>query len=129
MATAAEIYTAYSCEFGGRWSKTAFGKAIAERFEKQKPKSGPYRDKVVYSGIRVAAGSAQDRDFPEKSGNWDGLGPVSKMILKELADSKGVSWKPVPTSPTSPTGDLFEASVSRGSEVGADDDFFGEGGQ
>jgi hypothetical protein len=108
MATAAELYEVYSSEFGGKWTKTGFGKALAERFEKQKPKSGPYRDKVVYVGIRVATADSPintgeagttDRDFFEENDNWDQLGPVGRTLPYDLPNSRTGFTKLVPTSP------------------------------
>lgn len=36
-----------------RWSKTKFGRELADRYSKEKVKSGPYRDQVVYRGLRL----------------------------------------------------------------------------
>jgi putative DNA primase/helicase len=52
-ATAEQLFDAFKNDFGGKWSKTAFGKAISERFTKDKAWEGINRGKVVYQGIRV----------------------------------------------------------------------------
>ncbi|MCS7470886.1 phage/plasmid primase, P4 family [Stieleria sp. ICT_E10.1] len=54
------LFDAYK-DWGGKWSTTAFGKAMAERYHKGKAKSGPHRDKVVYHGI----GLLDDRPMDE----------------------------------------------------------------
>lgn len=51
MVGADDLYTEYT-EQGGKWSRTAFGRAMAERYDKTRPKSGEWRDKTVYKGIR-----------------------------------------------------------------------------
>ncbi|MDP1563938.1 MAG: phage/plasmid primase, P4 family [Pirellulaceae bacterium] len=52
-ATAEQLFVAFKNDFGGKWTKTAFGKAISERFKKEKAWEGINRGKVVYEGIRV----------------------------------------------------------------------------
>ncbi len=52
VVPASELFRIYS-EGGGKWSKTAFGRAMSERYEKAKPTGGEYRRKVVYQGVRL----------------------------------------------------------------------------
>jgi len=68
VATANELFERYQAT-GGKWSKTAFGTAMAERFEKEKPTSGEYRFRVIYHGIRLLSES-------EKTQQKQGLLPV-----------------------------------------------------
>ena len=39
---------------GGKMSKKAFGEQLGQRFEKEKPTTGPNRKKVIYHGLRLA---------------------------------------------------------------------------
>ncbi|WP_197534524.1 DNA primase family protein [Symmachiella dynata] len=52
VGVASELYHTYS-ESGGKWSSTAFGRAMAERYTKTKETSGPNRNKNVYLGVRL----------------------------------------------------------------------------
>lgn len=52
MAPASRLFEAYK-EWGGHWTKTAFGRALGERFEKEKPTAGDFRRQVIYHGIAV----------------------------------------------------------------------------
>lgn len=84
ITTASDLYRVYEANYGGKWTRTAFGRAMAERFAKAKPKNGPHRDKIVYCGIgiRPFAGFADDTgDIPEIRGNL-GLGPVGTSYLE-----------------------------------------------
>ncbi len=63
IATANDLFQRYQFS-GGKWSKTAFGRAMAERFTKEKPTSGEYRRQVIYHGIRLA--TEKDRHQEEK---------------------------------------------------------------
>jgi len=52
-ALASDLYAAY-LKWGGKWSSTAFGTEMAERFEKTKSRlRGATRGKVVYFGLRM----------------------------------------------------------------------------
>lgn len=65
VAAAKELFTAYRDGWGGKWSSTTFGKAMSERFDKEKPTSGDYRLKVIYRGIRLRN---ETDDTQEKQG-------------------------------------------------------------
>lgn len=59
IATAKELYQRYQ-ETGGKWSATAFGRNMAERFEKEKPAGGAYRRQTIYHGLRLTDRSADE---------------------------------------------------------------------
>jgi putative DNA primase/helicase len=120
ICLASSLFEVYQRDYGGKWTKTEFGKALAERFAKEKQKSGPYRDKIVYFGVRVAATSEQnttiettstentDGDFFEQNTNWDGLGSVDPKVPYSLAVHRQVYAELVPTSPKADLqGELF----------------------
>ena len=46
---------------------TAFGRAMAERFDKDKPQSGEYRKQTIYRGIRLRAGDEETSENPGKN--------------------------------------------------------------
>jgi putative DNA primase/helicase len=82
--TSQKLYEAYQ-EHGGKWSVSAFGRALAERYEKAKSKLGKNRDKVVYKGIRLRTFDDTPQ-MPENSKNpgenavgttWDHLKVLS----------------------------------------------------
>lgn len=52
VVTANELFERYLVT-GGKWSKTAFGTAMAERFEKDRPSVGEYRKQTIYHGVRL----------------------------------------------------------------------------
>jgi putative DNA primase/helicase len=66
IVSAAELFEVYQREFGGKWSKTAFGSAMAERFTKERPTAGPFRNKCVYHGIALSS-VGENRDFFEEN--------------------------------------------------------------
>ncbi len=45
---------------GGRMTKTSFGEQMSQRFEKEKPTTGPNRKKMVYHGVRLADGACDE---------------------------------------------------------------------
>jgi len=49
---ATELFRVYTEIHKGKWSQTAFGKAVAERFKKSRSNSGQNRKKTVYEGLR-----------------------------------------------------------------------------
>ncbi len=65
IATASSLFERYQSD-GGKWSKTAFGLAMAERFEKEKSMAGEFRNKVIYHGIRLVT---DDEKTSEKMGS------------------------------------------------------------
>jgi len=69
MVVAKELYRVYS-EGGGKWSRTAFGKAISERYEKARPDKGEYRKRTVYLGLRFRDDfdDFDDQDEPTTTG-------------------------------------------------------------
>lgn len=54
IVSASDLFEAYQ-RWNGKQNKTMFGKAIGERFTKEKKVSGVYRMKVVYEGIGLAS--------------------------------------------------------------------------
>lgn len=63
-ATANELFEAYSdpSRHAGKWSNTAFGKAMKEHFQSAKATSGPNRNRLVYQGVsvvKVESGNAE----------------------------------------------------------------------
>lgn len=62
-ATANELFGTFEAS-GGKWSKTAFGRAMAERFKKSKSWESDNRGKVIYLGIRLRN---DDDKPPEKT--------------------------------------------------------------
>ena len=69
VVLASDLYRVYS-ESGGKWSATAFGRAMAERYQKARPNSGEYRKKTVYQGLRLRHES-WDADFHETQEKQD----------------------------------------------------------
>lgn len=73
VATAKELFTCYRDQFGGKWSQIAFGKAMAERFEKQRPDFGPYRKQTIYLGVCLQddfnrhSGANRNTESPQKT--------------------------------------------------------------
>lgn len=53
--TAADVFDAY-VRWGGKLTKTAFGKDFCTRYERDQPTSGPFRKVWIYRGIRVSQG-------------------------------------------------------------------------
>ena len=47
------LYETYQA-WGGKWSKTAFGRAMGDRYEKDVPTAGEFRRQTMYHGIAVA---------------------------------------------------------------------------
>ncbi len=75
---------------------------MAERFQKDKPKQGEFRDKVVYLGVKLKSGNDDEnptktREFEER----DQLGPVKTVVPKDLPNSIERPFQLVPTSPKS----------------------------
>lgn len=70
VATATELFERYQAT-GGKWSKTAFGRAMAERFDKDKPKSGEHRDKTIYRGIRLRTETDENTGNFANGTSWD----------------------------------------------------------
>ncbi len=97
-ATAAELFEVYQRDFGGKWSKTAFGSAMAERFTKERGTSGPLRNKWVYRGVRLSSCAE--------------LRPVAMSVNRDLANSIG---EPLELGATRSKCDFADE----------DDDFFG----
>jgi putative DNA primase/helicase len=75
---ASDLYRVYA-EHGGKWSKTAFGRAVGERYEKDRPKGGEHRDKTLYRGLRLI-NDIWDMDF-EKTPGKTGLGTVGHSLV------------------------------------------------
>lgn len=93
VVTANDLFERYSVT-GGKWSKTAFGTAMAERFEKEKPTSGEYRRQVIYHGLRLLTDS-------EKTQEKQGLAPVVTSYpvdLKNPIRERELTGELVPTS-------------------------------
>lgn len=61
-----ELFRVYSEVYKGKWSQSAFGRAMAERFKKSKPTNGEFRRKTIYHGIRFRC---------EKDGENDEVAP------------------------------------------------------
>ncbi len=95
IGTAAELFECYSVKHGGKWTKTFFGKAMAERFKKDKPTNGQFRRQVIYHGVRL---QDENSDIPEENENWHQLAPVSLFPLRVSANPIGVTTQLVPTS-------------------------------
>ncbi len=53
-AQAQTLFEAYR-EWGGRWSNTAFGKSMSERYEKKQVTSGPQKGRLAYHGIGLSS--------------------------------------------------------------------------
>lgn len=76
IATADELFERYTSS-GGKWSKTAFGRAMAERFQKEKPSSGQYRKKTIYLGVRLATENEQHQENPVNTEVFSKVPPVA----------------------------------------------------
>ncbi|TWT76203.1 hypothetical protein CA13_66940 [Planctomycetes bacterium CA13] len=94
IAPAAELYRLYSEEHKGRWSKTAFGRAMAERFDKLRGWQDPYRGKVIYEGLRLRKTDDFHEDPSEsesqkhrKKRGCTQLHPVSPIAPRVLPNS------------------------------------------
>ena len=83
---------------GGKWSKTAFGRAMAERFTKEKSMTGAYRNKVIYSGIRLRLSEFENSDISKENDNCYQLLPVKRLAQGNLANSVEVTEQLVATS-------------------------------
>ncbi len=102
VTLASELFAAYSEVFKGPWKQKGFGRAMAERFQKDKPKHGKFRDKVVYLGVRLK--NATDDENPSKTRTSDNMGPIGTSENScpiENANSIGGPFQLVPTCPIS----------------------------
>lgn len=52
MATADELYKAY-LDWGGKASRSVFGKRMEVKFVRDRPQNGEFRKKTIYHGVRV----------------------------------------------------------------------------
>lgn len=52
MASATKLFESYQ-SWGGKHSRTAFGKALAEKYRKDRPDSGAFRKQTIYHGIGI----------------------------------------------------------------------------
>lgn len=103
VATASELFEAYSSpeKFGGKWTKAAFGRAMAERFKKDRPTSGEYRSKTIYHGIAVkwveeSENEKSPDENPEKrpgNGACAQLQPVSPLTGNSSSRGGGPNGK------------------------------------
>lgn len=59
MASAAELFERYE-KWGGKKNRTAFGRAMAERFQKDKAMGGEYRKQTVYYGVSLAKNGSSE---------------------------------------------------------------------
>jgi putative DNA primase/helicase len=59
VVTAADVFNAY-VQWGGKQSRTSFGKAFSDRFDKEQPQSGPHRKVWIYHGVRVSQGGGEE---------------------------------------------------------------------
>jgi len=91
---ASTLYQRYR-DTGGKWSNTAFGRAMAERFEKTKTWEGEHRGKYVYRGIRLR--DAAD-DFPEDEFPEDDAKNPQKQDLHRVAPGFPVTPRKMPNS-------------------------------
>ena len=73
-STATELFEAYQ-RGGGKWSKTAFGRNMAERFTKGQSWEGKHRGKVVYQGVRL-------RDFDDEITRSTEVAEQPKTLVK-----------------------------------------------
>lgn len=86
------IYDSYR-EWGGKWSKTAFGKSMAERFTKDTEWQGANRGKTVYQGVglRCSDNYSDDSENPAKTRENDDckqLQPVADKFPMDLPNSR-----------------------------------------
>lgn len=68
--TQKNLFRDYSELHRGKWTPTLFGRAMAERFKKDRPANGPNRNKTVYRGVRLKteADKVAEQDDPIKDG-------------------------------------------------------------
>lgn len=104
-----ELYKAYTDQ-GGKWTSTAFGKALSERYEKVRPDSGEHRKKTVYRGIRFrdvfdesdppsepATEEGTDEKIPGKTGlpivaHSLGVPPIENPFPRDKRNNCGQLW-------------------------------------
>lgn len=67
--TSKELFRVYKDLHGGKWTQTGFGKAMAERFKKDRPDAGNNRKKTVYLGVRLRC--ADDNQDDNQEGQSD----------------------------------------------------------
>lgn len=77
VVTASELFIAYQSS-GGQWKQSSFGRAMAERFQKDKPTAGDYRRKTIYRGVRLLNESDRIDQIsdPQKTSVKQALSPV-----------------------------------------------------
>ncbi|TWU10813.1 DNA primase family protein [Allorhodopirellula heiligendammensis] len=118
---AKELFRDYSELYRGKWTSTLFGRAMAERFKKDRPKHGPNRDKTVYRGVRLKteADKIEELTDPvkhEENSEWAQLGTlrlVDPEIPTHMPEDQPNYAQPCPTE----VGSLPTPPEQYGSEV------------
>jgi len=101
VVTAKAIFKAYQT-WGGKENQTNFGKAMAGRFRKERPKAGEYRNKTIYHGIGLKKDGETEKgetsENPGENANGHSWAQYSRSSL-EFGNSMGLTDKLCPTMP------------------------------